>query len=331
MPTMPPEGRFRDKVRITSYPTQEWGDFVWAYMGPVEHVPVLPDLEFALLPPAHRFVSKKLQQCNWAQACEGAVDTAHFSFLHMPVWSSGDGIDAAVRRSSVDTERTRWMRDDPRPEFDVVAHDVGFVAGAARKADGNDLYWRVAQFMLPNHALTPNAFPGENYHGQTWVPITDELCWVFCYSWNPDRPITDDERRQFRTGRSVHAEVDASFKPLRNRDNDYLIDRDDQKKRTFTGIQGVSEQDAMIQDSQGLITDRTREHLGPTDVAIIEFRKMMLRGARDLRKGIEPGAARNAAGYTVRGGSMVEDRDAGFADAMTKRFGDPLGRVARRA
>jgi len=130
MPTMPPESRLRDKVRAGAYPVREWGDFVWAYMGPAEHVPVLPDLEFALLPPVHRYVSKKLQQCNWAQACEGAVDTAHFSFLHMPVWSSGDGIDAAVRRSSVDTERTRWMRDDPRPEFDVVPHDVGFVAGS---------------------------------------------------------------------------------------------------------------------------------------------------------------------------------------------------------
>src|SRR5438034_9285668 len=246
MPTMPPESRFRDKVRAGAYPTREWGDFIWAYLGPAGHEPPLPELELALVPPSHRFVSKKLQQCNWAQACEGAIDTAHFSFLHMPVWSRQDAIDAAVSRSSVDVERTRWMRDDPRPEFEVVPHDVGFVAGAARKADGDDLYWRIAQYMLPNHALTPNAFPGENIHGQAWVPITDRLCWVFCYTWNPDRPLTEQERAQFRAGRSVHAQVDEEWKPLRNRDNDYLIDRADQKLRTFTGIPGVSEQDAMI-------------------------------------------------------------------------------------
>jgi len=243
----------------------------------------------------------------------------------MPVWSAQDGIDAAVSRSSVDVERTRWMRDDPRPEFDVVAHDVGFVAGAARKANGDDLYWRIAQYMLPNHALTPNAFPGENIHGQSWVPITDELCWVFCYTWNPDRPLTGQERAQFRAGRSVHAEVDVSFTPLRNRDNDYLIDRADQKLRTFTGIQGVSEQDAMIQDSQGLIADRTREHLGPTDVAIIEFRKQILRAARALQAGVEPPAARNAAGYRLRGGSIVAPRSLSFADTMIKRFGHIWG------
>src|SRR2546426_267952 len=133
MPTMPPESTFRDRIRASSYPAREWGEFVWAYLGPAGHEPELPGLEFALLPPTHRFVSKKLQQCNWAQACEGAIDTAHFSFLHMPVWSSQDGIDAAVRRSSVDAERTRWMPDDARPEFAVVPHDGGVGAGCARQ------------------------------------------------------------------------------------------------------------------------------------------------------------------------------------------------------
>ena len=331
MPTMPPEARFRDKVRLTAYTTHEAGDFVWAYLGPAGHEPALPQLEFAVVPPAHRFVSKKLQQCNWAQACEGALDTAHFSFLHMPVWTGPDAVNAAVARSSVDVERTRWMRDDPRPEFEIAPHDVGFAAGAARKADGNDLYWRIAQYLLPNHALTPNALPGENIHGQTWVPITDELCWVYCYTWNPDRPLTDDERRQYRAGRTVHAQVDERWVPLRNRDNDYLIDRDVQKRKTFTGVEGVSEQDAMIQDSQGLIADRTREHLGPTDAAIIEFRRMILKGARDLQTGVEPTAARNGDAYRVRGGSIVAERGLSFAEVMTKRFGDPVGRVSKES
>ena len=327
MPTMPRDSRFRDKIRAGAYPTREWGDFVWAYLGPRDEMPPLPEIEFALVPPAYRFVSKKLQQCNWAQACEGALDTAHFSFLHMPVWSATDAIEATVSKSSVDVERTRWMRDDPRPEFHVLPHEVGFAAGGARKADGNDIYWRIAQFMVPNHALTPNAFPGENIHGQTWVPITDELCWVFCYSWNPDRPLTDDERRAFHAGRSVHAAVDERWVPVRNRDNDYLIDRMDQKRKTFTGIQGVSEQDAMIQDSQGLIADRSREHLGPTDLAIIEFRKLVLQGARDLEKGVAPEARLDAAAYRVRGGSIVADAGLSFAETMVRRFGHPLGRV----
>ena len=62
----------------------------------------------------------------------------------------------------------------------------------------------------------------------------------------------------------MHSEVDERFVPLRNRENDYLIDRADQKLRTFTGIRGISEQDAAIQDSQGVIADRARTSGPPT-------------------------------------------------------------------
>jgi phenylpropionate dioxygenase-like ring-hydroxylating dioxygenase large terminal subunit len=329
LPTLPPDSTFRDRIRITAYPVREWGEFVWVYLGPAGPLPALPDLEFALVPPAHRFVSKKLQQCNWAQAAEGGIDTAHFSFLHMPVTASDGESDAIMRRSSADRDRTRWMRDDPMPEFHVVSHDAGLVIGASRRAAGTGLYWRVSQFLIRNHGLAPNAFAGENYHGQTWVPITDELCWVYCYTWNPERPLTETERQRLRAGQSVHADVDERWVPRRNRDNDYLIDRVDQKLRTFTGIRGISEQDACIQDSQGVIADRTREHLGPTDAAIIQFRRLMLGAARDLRGGIEPAAARNAAGYAVRSGSALADRSVPFADVMRQRFGDAVGRVGQ--
>jgi phenylpropionate dioxygenase-like ring-hydroxylating dioxygenase large terminal subunit len=329
LPTLPPDSTFRERVRITAYPVREWGDFVWAYLGPAGPLPELPALEFALVPPAQRFVSKKLQQCNWAQAAEGGLDTAHFSFLHMPVTSKASESDEVMSRSSADRDRTRWMRDDPMPEFQVVPHEAGLAIGASRRADGAALYWRVSQFLMPNHGLAPNAFAGENYHGQTWVPITDERCWVYCYTWNPERSLTETERQRLRAGQSVHAAVDERWVPLRNRDNDYLIDRVDQKLRTFTGIRGISEQDACVQDSQGFIVDRTREHLGPTDAAIIQFRRLMLGAVRDLRAGVEPPAARHAAADTVRSGSALADRSVRFADVMVRRFGDPVGRVAR--
>ena len=226
----------------------------------------------------------------------------------MPVTSSEAESDAVMSRSSADRNRTRWMREDGMPRFQVEPFDAGLVIGAARRADGDDLYWRVTHFLLPNHGLAPNAFAGENYHGQTWVPIDDGSCWVYCYTWNPERPLTDVERRRLAAGQSVHSEVDERFVPIRNRENDYLIDRTDQKLRTFTGIRGISEQDAAIQDSQGVIADRAREHLGPTDLAIVRFRRLMLEGARNLGAGLEPAAAKDGAAYTVRSGSALADR-----------------------
>ncbi len=219
------------------------------------------------------------------------------------------------------------MREDGRPEFHVEPFEAGLVIGASRRADGNELYWRVTHYLLPNHGLAPNAFAGENYHGQTWVPIDDRTCWVYCYTWNPDRPLTEEERQRLGAGQSVHSAVDAAWRPIRNRDNDYLIDREDQRLRTYTGIRGISEQDAAVQDSQGWIVDRSREHIGPTDLAIVKFRRMMLEGARGILAGVEPAAAANSAAYRVRSGSALADRSVPFPDVMVARFGDPLGRV----
>lgn len=327
MPTVPADAAYRQRVCLPSYPVQEWGDFVWAYLGPRESVPQLPQIEFARLPASHRVVQKKLQECNWAQAIEGGLDTAHFSFLHMPAPSVAVG-GGATSQVNADQKRLAWMRNDPMPRFTVREHDCGFVAGAARTADGSDLYWRVSQFMLPNHALAPNALAGETYQGQTFVPIDEHSCWIYCYAWNPDRPLTDEERAKISAGHGVFAALGPGYVPLRNRSNNYLMDRGEQRQATFTGVRGVSEQDAMIQDSQGLIADRTQEHLGPTDLAIVWFRRQVMNGARALRdSGQSPAAASRGQTYWLRGGSTVADQAVPFESVMQSRFGDAIGRV----
>ena len=109
--------------------------------------------------------------------------------------------------------------------------------------------------------------------------------------------------------------------------NDYLIDRKVQKHHTFTGIEGVSEQDAAIQDSMGPIQDRTREHLGPTDVGVVEFRKLLMGAARALGNGQEPKAAQAPGRYAVRAGGAVAAPDKDLTQVMTERFGHRHGYV----
>ena len=57
MPTSYPDLNAKDLMRIKAYPVREWGDMIWAYMGPAEQVPELPALEMALVPASHRYVS----------------------------------------------------------------------------------------------------------------------------------------------------------------------------------------------------------------------------------------------------------------------------------
>ena len=160
LPNVPPGSGYHETMRIRAYPTAEFGEMVWAYLGPAlqgePSMPAVPQLEFGLVPDSHRYVTKRLQQCNWAQSIEGALDTAHFSFLHMPAPSvaSNENPDAPA-----DARRLRWIREDPMPRFSIIEHDVGFVVGAARHADANDLYWRITQFMLPAHSSTLPTHP----------------------------------------------------------------------------------------------------------------------------------------------------------------------------
>ena len=248
--------RIKPKAAIRALSVGEWCDMIWVYFG--DDAPALPQLDFADLPSDHYFVSRKLQQCNWAQAVEGGLDTAHFSFLHANV-NDGERVPLAPSNAGDNEKmaRYRWLIDDSRPQFSVLKHDAGLLLCAARQADGGQLYWRLTQFMMPNHSMAPNSFPGDNHQGNTWVPIDDESCWIFCYAYNPERPLTDQERDRYAAGAGIFAAVDENYVPLRNRDNHYLIDRELQRNSNFTGIRGISEQDAAVADSQGLIADRT--------------------------------------------------------------------------
>ena len=74
----------------------------------------------------------------------------------------------------------------------------------------------------------------------------------------------------------------------RNMDNDYLIDREMQKTVNYTGLPTNRTQDAAVIESMGPIMDRTHEHLGRSDAAIIYMRRLMIDAAKQLQQGIEP-------------------------------------------
>ena len=82
-----------------------------------------------------------------------------------------------------------------------------------------------------------------------------------------------------------------------------------------------------MQDSQGPIADRTREHLGPTDLGIGRFGKLVMDCATELARGKEPDAARRAERYHVHAGASVGHKSKDLATVVVERFGDPTGYV----
>ena len=120
-----------------------------------------------------------------------------------------------------------------------------------------------------------------------------------------------------RDGKGIHVKyVPGSFRPLANKDNDYLMDRAAQKAgRSFSGVEGFGMQDASMQESMGPIVDRTKENLVSTDNGIIMARHRLLRSIKALNdKGeVPPGV--DPAHQLVRSASVVLPRDQAFKDA----------------
>ena len=61
-----------------------------------------------------------------------------------------------------------------------------------------------------------------------------------------------------------------------------------QRTETFSGIDGVNAQDRAVQESMGPIVDRSREHLGPADRAVIQARRLLLQAIRTVEAGGTP-------------------------------------------
>ena len=330
--------RLMPQAGIRALHVAEAGDIVWAWFGEAEETPPpLPDFEFMAVPPEQRFVGKKFQQCNWAQACEGGLDTAHFSYLHagmrdgekVGLHEAGRGPRPAVGDNEPpNLARLRWLAEDGAPRFTVLKHAAGLLLCAARSTDDDRLYWRMTQFLMPNHSLTPGNFPEDTALANTWMPVDDTSCWIFCYAWHPDRPIGEKERARLAAGGGIFAEVDENFVPLSRRENDYRMSRTDQREVSFTGIRGISEQDQAIADSQGLIADRTRELLCQTDLGVVRFRETALAAAQDAMEGRTPQGVDQPGAYRVRSGDLVARGDATVEEVVQERFGEHWGMAA---
>jgi phthalate 4,5-dioxygenase oxygenase subunit len=269
LPSEGPDGPMRKRMKLKSYPCLELGGVVWTYMGPPALRPEPPGIEWAHVPPARRYVSKRLQESNYLQAMEGGIDSSHVSFLH----------GAALKRDPLfkGSKGNEYNLRDSMPEFDVVDFPGGLLIGARRNAGRGRYYWRITPWVLPTHTIIPPR-AGHPLGAHVWVPIDDEHCWAWSINYHPRRSLKISELKAMRSGKGIHVKyVPGTFLPLQNKRNDYLIDR---KSENFSGVEGIAMQDASLQESMGPIQDRTREHLCPTDRGIVLARKKLLDAAK---------------------------------------------------
>ena len=307
------------RMHIKGYPCVERGGIVWAYMGPKDKMPAPPELEWCLLPPEHVFVSKRIQACNYLQAMEGGIDTAHVSYVHRYE------VDADPMHQGV--KALDYIKADGNVVFEIEKTSFGLSLFGRRQGEPDSYYWRVTQWLFPWFTLIA-PFGDHALGGHVWVPIDDHNCWAWSINWQPKQPLSAHEREAMEAGKGIHVEYEApgSFVPKANASNDYLMDRVAQKeKRAYSGIFGFSAQDYSLQESMGPIQNHEAEQLLPTDKAIVMARRMLHEAALGLAQGVEPPAL-DAREQRVRPAGVLLPRDAHPLEWAKAHLADGLDR-----
>jgi phthalate 4,5-dioxygenase oxygenase subunit len=322
MPNEPAESDFRTRVKAVAYPCRERGGIVWAYLGPRPIPPALPDLEPNMLPDDEVVVTAIQRECNWLQGLEGDIDTSHLGFLHL------GAIDpAAIPQGTF----AYYTVKDRAPRYQVVDTEYGAMYGAYRPADAGRVYWRFAQFLFPFYAMIPTGVLGLHVGARAWVPMDDGHMLFFSMGSRAGSAQRSQIQANRGNGVAVRRQSGESLLPNTsdwygrfrlgaNSTNDYLIDRDRQRRREeYTGIPGIHTQDQAVTESMGTIYDRQLERLGSSDVMVIRVRRRLMEAARALaERSVTPPGVDTAEVYRVRSGGALLAADADWLEATAE-------------
>jgi len=269
-PAEPGDSQLRHKVHHKAYPCHEAAGVVFAFLGPKDKLPLLPNYPWLAVPRDHVIVTKFFLDCNYLQALEGDCDTSHTTFLHRG--NRGGGVLAP--------------KEDPAPAFEIEHTWCGIRAAAMRRVGSDKQNVRVSTFAMPVIGSVPI---GKMINGKLdgflavyQIPSDDHTTWRYNFRFKRSEPMTAEEHYFDKV------QVGTDFKLTANQRNEYLLDRQKQQIANYTGIEGFATQDACVTESMGPIWDRTREHLGASDSYVIALRRFLLKAVKDLQQGIEP-------------------------------------------
>jgi nitrite reductase/ring-hydroxylating ferredoxin subunit len=268
-PAEPFGSDFPKKLHHIAYPTHEAGGVVYAYLGSRQQMPLFPNYEWTQVPLEQSYVTKCLLECNYLQGLEGECDSSHLSFLHRAFNRDGN---------------QPLYQADAAPFYETEEADFGVRLIATRSAPDQQQYLRISSFVMPVYGCVPAGRAAGELDGfeiHVYVPANDASCWRYDIGFRRGRAVREEEVHRRK-------QINPDYTRVRNARNNYLQDRELQKTLSFTGIQDFLNHDACATESMGAIFDRSREHLGASDKAVIAVRKCLLSAVREVQAGQEP-------------------------------------------
>jgi phthalate 4,5-dioxygenase oxygenase subunit len=222
-------------------------------------------------------VVKMYQDNNFLQGLEGDLDPAHPNYLHKD-------FNAEILRQSWVGAGWSSMTEifsDGQPTLHVEETPTLMrVAAVRRTSDPATAYVRTFEWAAPFFANIPTG-PHESQLFKGWLPIDDHSCFTFYIHWDARKKL-DVEGIYSNWG---HRTEPPHYRTRHTLANMHLQDRRLMETANFSGVMGASIQDRAVQESMGSIVDRTQEHLGASDRAVVFYRKLLLRKIADMEEG----------------------------------------------
>jgi nitrite reductase/ring-hydroxylating ferredoxin subunit len=266
-----------------AYPVAVKSGIVFAFLGEGT-APAFPALDCFVAPDSHVFAFKGFLDCNWLQALEVGLDPAHASFLHrfFEDEQTANAYGKQFRSTSAGSERpmTELLRRYPRPDITVERSGIGLSITALREIGASEVHVRVTNLLFPQAFVIPMS--AQMTITQWHVPVDDTRCYWFALFTSFGDPVDKELMRRQR----LELYTLPDYLPRLGRFNDYGFNSQEQQSRTYTGMgEDINVHDQWAVESQGRIQDRTREHLGLTDKAIVAFRRLLITSIKQAAAG----------------------------------------------
>jgi 5,5'-dehydrodivanillate O-demethylase len=247
-PAEPADSTFKDRIKHPAYHAQDAGGLVFAYVGP-EPAPLLPNYDLLVREDGCRVVGGGEEFCNWLQRAENSADGAHSIALHAAGYPN-----MALKRPTI-----KW---EPTP-FGIK--ETTWTEGVSKP--------RISHFVFPSHVRHSAARIDEQPRQviRFRVPtddVTTTTYWIDFYphkDGKPTRPVPLQVKGFRKSVPGVYDRVQDGWWNLPNR-----------------------EQDRVAQESQGIVADRTKEHLATSDQGILMLRQMIRDAIDSLNQGKDP-------------------------------------------
>ena len=236
-----------------SYPVAELGGLIFAYLGPAP-APLLPRYDLFVWPDVWRDIAHAELPCNFVQIMENSVDPYHVEWLH---GRYGSFLRELAGEPAVQIVTKKHVK----VAFEVFEHGI-LKRRVLEGQTEQDEDWKIGH---------PLVFPGMLRVGgggiatfQIRVPVDDTHTWHVWY-----------QAYRFDVPAPPQAAIPVYRVPLHDEQGEWLRDY-------------VDGQDICAWVTQGAIADRSREHLGRSDLGVIMLRKLYFEQMELVEAGKDP-------------------------------------------